>query len=235
MEKATILIADDEAEIRSLVEIYLNNEGYRVLQAENGEQALAVIGEQAVDLVILDVMMPGLDGIAACMQIRKEHHMPILMLSAKTDEMDKVHGLTAGADDYLGKPFHPMELIARVKSQLRRFTQFNRMAAEGQIPSQDEIQVGGLVINTATHEVLLNGRPVKLTPTEFSILELLARNRGIVFNAERIYERVWKESAYESDNAVMVHIYNLREKLEENPKKPQIIKTVWGVGYKIEK
>lgn len=230
MEKETILIIDDEKEIRDLIEIYLKNEGYRVLTAEDGVQGLDLLGKQEVHLIILDVMMPRMDGIQACLKIREDQNMPILMLSAKSQDMDKIHGLSTGADDYMTKPFNPLELIARVKSQLRRYMRLN----QAYTPKENEIEVDDLVINTSTHEVRVGGKDVKLTPTEFAILELLARHRGMVFSAERIYERVWNEAFYQSDNTVMVHIRKIREKIEENTRKPKYIKTVWGVGYKIE-
>jgi two-component system, OmpR family, response regulator VanR len=230
MAQVTVLVVDDEQEIRDLVEVYLRNEGYRVLTAGNGRDALAMVTAQAIDLVVLDIMMPGMDGVQTCMRIRQEQQMPIIMLSARTEDLDKIHGLTAGADDYVAKPFNPLELVARVKSQLRRHLQWGAAAT----PTPDEIAVDDLVINTAAHTVTVNGRAVSLTPTEFAILELLARNRGIVFGAERIYEQVWNEPFFESANTVMVHIRKLREKLEEQPRKPKYIKTVWGVGYRIE-
>jgi len=230
MEKETILIIDDEKEIRDLIEIYLKNEGYRVLTAEDGVQGLEMLGKQEVHLIILDVMMPRMDGIQACLKIREDQNMPILMLSAKSQDMDKIHGLSTGADDYMTEPFNPLELIARVKSQLRRYMRLN----QAYTPKEDEIEIDDLVINTSTHEVRIGGKEVKLTPTEFAILGLLARHRGIVFSAERIYERVWNEAFYQSDNTVMVHIRKIREKIEENTRKPKYIKTVWGVGYKIE-
>lgn len=230
MGNETILIIDDEKEIRDLIEIYLKNEGYRVLTAEDGVQGLELLGKQEVHLIILDVMMPRMNGIQACLKIREDQNMPILMLSAKSQDMDKIHGLSTGADDYMTKPFNPLELIARVKSQLRRYMRLN----QAYTPKEDEIEIDDLVINTSTHEVRVGGKEVKLTPTEFAILELLARHRGMVFSAERIYERVWNEAFYQSDNTVMVHIRKVREKIEENTRKPKYIKTVWGVGYKIE-
>lgn len=230
MGKETILIVDDEKEIGNLIEIYLRNEGYGVLKATNGVEALAVLKSSPVDLIVLDIMMPVMDGIQACMKIREEKNMPIIMLSAKSQDMDKIFGLTSGADDYVTKPFNPLELMARIKSQLRRYTRLNTQ----QVHKEDEIEVEGLVINTATHEVKVEGREVKLTPREFDILELLTRNKGIVFSVEKIYEKIWKEDFLESENTVMVHIRKIREKIEENPRKPQYIKTVWGVGYKIE-
>lgn len=233
MEKERILIVDDEKEIRDLIEIYLKNEGYRVLQAENGEEALELLEHTDVDLIVLDIMMPKLDGLTFTLQVREKQDMPIIMLSAKTQDMDKIHGLSTGADDYMTKPFNPLELIARVKSQLRR-QQRMRKAAAAPVEA-DVIEIDDLQINTATHEVRIGGTEVRLTPTEFDILELLARNRGKVFSAEHIYENVWQEQYYRSgDNTVMVHIRKIREKIEENSRKPKYIKTVWGVGYKIE-
>ncbi|MEA4962985.1 response regulator transcription factor [Lutispora sp.] len=228
--KETVLIVDDEKEISDLIGIYLKNEGYTVLKASDGLEALEVLKKNEVHLIILDIMMPKMDGIQACMRIREEKNMPIIMLSAKSQDMDKIMGLSTGADDYVTKPFNPLELIARVKSQLRRYTRLN-------IPNEkkkDEIDIGNLSINVATHEVIVDGKEVKLTPREFDILELLARNKGIVFSIEKIFESVWKEDYYESDNTVMVHIRKIREKIEVNPRKPQYIKTVWGVGYKFE-
>ncbi|PWK15960.1 response regulator transcription factor [Tumebacillus permanentifrigoris] len=230
VRQATILVIDDEKEIRDLIEIYLKNEGFRILHAQDGVEALELLDTHEVHLIILDVMMPRMDGIVTCLKIREDKHMPILMLSAKSQDLDKIHGLSTGADDYMTKPFNPLELVARVKSQLRRFLLLN----QAYLPEADEIEVGDLVINTSTHEVRVNGREVKMTPIEFSILELLARNRGIVFSAEKIYERVWNEPFYQSDNTVMVHVRKIREKIEENTRKPRFIKTVWGVGYKIE-
>lgn len=229
-DKETVLIVDDEKEISDLIGIYLRNEGYAVLKASDGLEALEVLKKSEVHLIILDIMMPKMDGIQACMRIREEKNMPIIMLSAKSQDMDKIMGLSTGADDYVTKPFNPLELIARVKSQLRRYTRLN-------IPNEkkkDEIDIGNLSINVATHEVIVDGKEVKLTPREFDILELLARNKGIVFSIEKIFESVWKEDYYESDNTVMVHIRKIREKIEMNPRKPQYIKTVWGVGYKFE-
>jgi DNA-binding response OmpR family regulator len=183
-----------------------------------------------IDLIILDIMMPQMDGIDTCIKIREEKNMPIIMLSAKSEDMDKILGLTTGADDYLTKPFNPLELIARVKSQLRRYKRFNNP------PEKKEgiIEIDDLIIDSNTHEVKVSSKEVKLTPREFDILELLARNRGIVFSIEKIYEKVWGEEFFESDNTVMVHIRKIREKIEDNSKKPRYIKTVWGVGYKIE-
>lgn len=231
MEKETVLIVDDEKEIGDLLEIYLRNEGYQILRASDGVQALELLDQRDVDLIILDIMMPRMDGIQACMKIREAKNMPIIMLSAKSQDMDKIMGLTTGADDYVTKPFNPLELVARVKSQLRRYTRLN---VAHQVIKEDEVEIDELTINISTHEVRIDGREVKLTPREFAILELLARNRGMVFSIEKIYEKVWNEHFYQSDSTVMVHIRKIREKIEENPRKPRFIKTVWGVGYKIE-
>ncbi|MBP2031554.1 DNA-binding response OmpR family regulator [Clostridium algifaecis] len=231
MDKEILLVVDDEKEIRDLIGIYLENQGYKVIKAKDGIEAVDIIENKYIDLVILDVMMPNMDGIKTCINIRKSKNMPIIMLSAKTQDMDKILGLTTGADDYITKPFNPLELIARVKSQLRRYKEFN-------VTNNQEkgiIKVDDLVINTETHEVKVSGKNVKLTPREFDILKLLAMNKGIVFSMEKIYEKVWKQNFFESDNTVMVHIRKIREKIEENPRKPRFIKTVWGVGYKIER
>ncbi|SHJ44852.1 DNA-binding response regulator, OmpR family, contains REC and winged-helix (wHTH) domain [Clostridium amylolyticum] len=232
MDKEKILIVDDEKEIRDLIDIYLRNEGYDTLKASDGMEALNILNNNDVQLIILDVMMPKLDGIQACMKIREEKNTPIIMLSAKSEDMDKIMGLTTGADDYITKPFNPLELIARVKSQLRRYIKLNNNAS---YKTKDFIEIDDLTINTETHEVIVEGKLVRLTPREFEILELLARNRGKVFSIENIYESVWKESFIQSDNTVMVHIRKIREKTEADPRKPRYIKTVWGVGYKIEK
>jgi DNA-binding response OmpR family regulator len=231
MSKETILIVDDEKEIRNLIAIYLKNEGFDVLEASDGEEGLNLLKKHKVHLIVLDIMMPNVDGIEMCMKVREIAEMPIIMLSAKSQDMDKITGLTLGADDYVTKPFNPLELIARIKSQLRRYIKMNRLDTM----NEDEIEIGDMRINTATHEVIVNNEKVKLTPREFSVLELLARNQGMVMSAEQIYERVWKEEPIQSENTVMVHIRKIRERIETNPRNPQYIKTVWGVGYKIEK
>jgi len=230
MEKEVILVVDDEKEIRDLISIYLLNDGYSVIKANNGVEALNILKDEHVDLIILDIMMPIMNGLEACMKIREYKNMPIIMLSAKSEDMDKIMGLTTGADDYVSKPFNPLELIARVKSQLRRYMQVNV------IEEVDEsiVEVDDLYINTNTHEIKIGDRDVRLTPREFDILLLIAKNRGIVFSVKKIYETVWKEEFMESDNTIMVHIRKIREKIEENPRKPRFIKTIWGVGYKIE-
>lgn len=232
MEKETILIVDDEKEIRDLIDIYLQNEGYKTLKAENGIAALELLKDNNIDLILLDIMMPKMDGIETCMKIREEKNTPIIMLSAKSEDIDKIMGLTTGADDYITKPFNPLELVARVKSQLRRYLKLNEFKKPDS--KNGFIEVDDLIININTHEVKVGSKDVKLTPREFDILSLLAENRGIVFSIEKIYEAVWKESFMESENTVMVHIRKIREKIEQNPRKPIYIKTVWGVGYKIE-
>jgi two-component system, OmpR family, response regulator VanR len=223
----TILIVDDEADIRNMIAIYLKNEGYAVLEAADAHEAFRVLEESPVDLIILDVMMPGMSGVEACMTIRQSYDMPIIFLSAKSEDLDKIHGLASGAEDYVTKPFNPLELMARVKSQLRRY----KMAPGNNEPSY-LLEKGDLTVNERTNEVAVGGREVRLTPKEFHILSLLLRNQGQVFSIEQIYEAVWKEPFFKSDSTVMVHITNIRDKIEENPKKPFYVKTVWGVGYK---
>ncbi|GAS85727.1 response regulator transcription factor [Paenibacillus amylolyticus] len=225
---STILVVDDEPDIRDVIHVYLRNEGYHVIEAANGEEALNMIKTTSVQLVILDVMMPIMDGIKACFKIREVSTIPIIMLSAKEEDIDKITGLTTGADDYMVKPFNPLELLARVKAQLRRQTLI------GNPESNSLILIKDLVIDTSKHSVKLKEKDIPLTPLEFSILVLLASYPGQVFSSEKIYETVWKEPYGYSDNTVMVHIRNLREKLELNPREPQYIKTVWGVGYKID-
>lgn len=224
-----ILIVDDDKEIRNLIAIYLENEGFQIQKAEDALEALKQLKAHELDLVILDVMMPKMDGLEACMKIREERQMPIIMLSAKSEDMDKIHGLDSGADDYMTKPFNPLELVARVKSQLRRYKKYNTEADF----DKSIIEIGNLSINTDTRQVQVADKDIRLTPKEFDILELLARNKGVVMSVSNIYEAVWKEDFFKSDNTVMVHITKLREKIEEDPKHPIYIKTVWGVGYKI--
>ncbi|MBB6673925.1 response regulator transcription factor [Cohnella nanjingensis] len=230
MSKETVLVVDDEPEIRDVIHMYLRNEGYNALEAADGEQALRLLrSDPSVRLVILDIMMPKMDGFLTCMKMREISQVPIIMLSARETDMDKITGLTTGADDYVSKPFNPLELMARVKAQLRR----QNYSAQEQA-ADDIIAIGDLIVDKAKHAVTANGRPVALTPLEFAILALLASRRGQVFGAEKIYEAVWREPFGYTDNTVMVHIRNIREKIEPNPKEPQYIKTVWGVGYKIE-
>ncbi|WP_431732301.1 response regulator transcription factor [Clostridium amazonitimonense] len=231
VDKEYILIVDDEKEIRDLVGIYMKNEGYETIKAENGMEALEILKNKKIDLIILDVMMPKLDGIETCIKIREEKNIPIIMLSAKTEDMDKIIGLTTGADDYVCKPFNPLELIARVKSQLRRYKKLN---IPQNFVKEGVIEIDDLVIDSTNYKVTVGKEEIKLTPMEFKILELLAENKNRVFSIEKIYERVWGEDYMESNNTVMVHIRKIREKIEVNPRKPRYLKTVWGVGYKIE-
>lgn len=224
-----ILIVDDDENIRNLVSIYLENEGFKTIKVDNANKALEVLEEKNIELILLDIMMPQIDGIEACIKIRKDKNMPIIMMSAKSEDMDKIHGLTAGADDYITKPFNPLELIARVKSQLRRYQKYN----DGSSTIKSVIEIGDLIVNTDTRQVYISEKEVRLTPKEFDILELLSRNKGIVFSIRKIYEEIWKEDFFKSDNTVAVHITKIREKIEVDSKKPIYIKTIWGVGYKI--
>ncbi|WP_032870404.1 response regulator transcription factor [Bacillus sp. UNC69MF] len=225
----TILIVDDDKDIRNLISVYLENEGISTHKAEDAAEALKLLEQKEFDLIILDIMMPNMDGIEACMKIRQERNLPIIMLSAKSEDMDKIQGLASGADDYLTKPFNPLELIARVKSQLRRYKKYNTDT----ISTANVIEIGDLTVNTDTRQVWVRGEEVRLTPKEFDILELLSRNKGIVMSVEKIYEAVWKEDFFKSDNTVMVHITKIRDKIEDDSKHPIYIKTVWGTGYKI--
>ena len=230
---ANILVVDDEQSIADLIEVYLTNENYDVYKFYNGRDALQCVEKQNIDLAILDVMLPDVDGFSICQQIRERHRFPVIMLTAKEEEIDKITGLTLGADDYVTKPFKPLELIARVKAQLRRFTRYNSSE-----PLREEklITIGGLVLNKDTHECTLNERPLSLTPTEFSILWVLASNRGRVVSLEELFHEVWGDKYFtNNNNTVMVHIRHLREKMGDNAEHPKYIKTVWGVGYKIEK
>lgn len=227
----TVLVTDDDQDIRDGIEIYLKNEGYKVLKAKDGKEALDILSKHEVHLIILDIMMPNLDGIQATFKIREERNIPIIMLSAKAEETDKIHGLSIGADDYITKPFHPLELMARVKSQLRRYTQLGTYNGT----PNTKIEVDGLFIDREAKEVRLNGEMVKLTPIEYKITELLLTNAGRVFSIQEIYERVWNEEAYNAENIVPVHIRKIREKIEADPKNPRYLKVVWGIGYKIEK
>lgn len=224
-----ILIVDDDEKIRNLISIYLENEGFRIIKASDGLEALKALEKEPVDLIMMDVMMPEMDGIEACMKIREEKNMPIIMVSAKSEELEKIYGLSSGADDYITKPFNPMELIARVKSQLRRYKKYNKEA----IIDNNVLEIGDLIINTDTRQVSVRNQEIRLTPKEFDILGLLARNKGMVLSVGKIYEAVWKEDFLKSDNNVMVHITKIREKIEDDPKNPIYIKTVWGVGYRI--
>ena len=227
----TILVCDDDNEIVEAIEIYLMQEGYDVEKAYDGIQAVEIMKNKKIDLMIIDVMMPKLDGIRATLQIRKESRVPIIILSAKTEDADKILGLNVGADDYVTKPFNPLELVARVKSNLRRYTQLGSLNVE----NNALYQVGGLCMNDDTKEVTVDGEPVKLTPIEYNILFLLVKNQGKVFSIDQIYENIWNEEAIGADNTVAVHIRHIREKIEINPKEPRYLKVVWGVGYKVEK
>lgn len=224
-----ILIVDDDKNIRNLLGIYLENDGYTTIKVEDAHKALEVLNNEEIDLILLDIMMPNIDGIEACMKIREDYNMPIIMISAKTEDIDKIHGLTAGADDYIAKPFNPLELTARVKAQLRRYRKYN----ETNNASKTVIEIGELKIDTDTRQTWVKGNEIRLTPKEFDILELLARNKGIVLSIRKIYESVWNEEFFRSDSTVMVHITKLREKIEADPKNPVYVKTIWGVGYKI--
>ena len=228
---ATILVADDDPDIAELVELHLAGEGLRVFKAYDGEEALNIFGREKIDLTILDVMMPGVDGFQVCKRIREFSTIPVIMLSARDSEEDKVAGLEIGADDYVTKPFQKGELAARVKSQLRRYQRFG---AQDPAEKSDEIRLENLYIEKNTHSVKAFGNPVRLTHLEFEILYLLASHPGKVFSTDEIFETVWKEKSFDMSNTVMVHIRRLREKLEGRQRKAQIIKTVWGVGYKIE-
>ncbi|MDY5846111.1 MAG: response regulator transcription factor [Bariatricus sp.] len=229
---STILVCDDDKDIVEAIDIYLTQEGYQVLKAYNGEDAIKVLKSNEVDLLIMDVMMPRLDGIRATLKIREEMSLPIIILSAKSEDADKILGLNIGADDYMTKPFNPLELVARVKSQLRRYTQLGSTSKE---ENKYEFKTGGLVIRDDLKIVTVDGEPVKLTPIEYNILLLLVKNQGKVFSINQIYENIWNEEAIGADNTVAVHIRHIREKIEINPKEPRYLKVVWGVGYKVEK
>jgi DNA-binding response OmpR family regulator len=226
----TVLVCDDDREIVEAIRIYLEQEGYEVLTAYDGEQAVSQIKTKKVDLLVIDVMMPKLDGIRATLQIRKESLVPIIILSAKSEDTDKILGLNVGADDYLTKPFNPLELVARVKSQLRRYS----MMKTPEPVSDMTYRLGGLEVNDDRKEVYVDGELVKMTPIEYNILLLLLRHPGKVFSSRQIYENIWNEDAYAAENTVAVHIRHIREKIEINPKEPRYLKVVWGVGYKIE-
>ena len=229
---AKILVCDDDKDIVEAIDIYLTQEGYEVLKAYDGDEAIKVLKRNEVDLLIMDVMMPRLDGIRATLKIRENRSLPIIILSAKSEDADKILGLNIGADDYMTKPFNPLELVARVKSQLRRYTQLGSTARSD---NQSEFRTGGLVIRDDLKEVTVDGEKVKLTPIEYNILLLLVKNQGKVFSINQIYENIWNEDAIGADNTVAVHIRHIREKIEINPKEPRYLKVVWGVGYKVEK
>ena len=230
--KEKILVVDDEAAIADLVEVYLTNEGYAVFACGTAAEALEIVAREELSLAILDVMLPDMDGFALCQRIRENHLFPILMLTARGEDTDKITGLTLGADDYVTKPFSPLELVARVKTQLRRYLRYN--GGEGAAPEDDEIDIRGLSISQARHRCTLNGQELKLTPLEFRILWTLCRRRGSVVSSEELFESAWGEKYLDNNNSVMAHIARLREKMHEPARRPKFIKTVWGVGYTIE-
>ena len=235
MIKNNILVVDDDKEIVDAIDIYLRNEGINVIKAYDGIDALDALMENDIHLILMDIMMPKMDGLRTTMKIREEKNIPIILISAKSEDTDKILGLNMGADDYITKPFNPLELIATVKSQLRRYTIFGNYNIQSKEENTSIISSGGLSLNQDTKEVLVDGEVIKLTATELGILELLLRNRGRVFSIDEIYEKVWKEPSYNSENTVAVHIRRIREKIEINPKDPKYLKVVWGIGYKIEK
>jgi len=230
LSEYVVLVVDDDKEIRDGIEIYLRNEGMKVLKAQDGVEALECLQENEVHLILLDIMMPRMDGISATFRIREQKNIPIIILSAKSEDTDKILGLQVGADDYVTKPFNPLEMIARVKSQLRRYVTLGPYEGRNKV-----IDLNGLTIDQAAKEVAVNGEPVKLTPIEYKIVELLMVNAGRVFSISEIYERVWNEPYYNAENTVAVHIRKIREKIEIDPKNPRYLKVVWGIGYKMEK
>lgn len=225
-----ILVCDDQPEIVDAIEIYLKNEGYQIFKAYDGLEALEQLERNQIHLIIMDVMMPRMDGIRATLKIRESKNIPVIMLSAKSEDTDKIMGLNIGADDYVTKPFNPLELIARVKSQLRRYTKLGSAQS-----TENVFQTGGLMVDDERKEVTVDGEPVRMTPVEYKILLLLIKNAGRVYSIDQIYEQVWNEPAYSPENTVAVHIRRIREKIEINPKEPNYLKVVWGIGYKIEK
>lgn len=229
---AKILVCDDDKEIVEAIEIYLTQDGHQVLEAYDGIEAVEILKKESVELLIMDIMMPRMDGIRATLKIREKHNIPIIILSAKSEDADKILGLNIGADDYITKPFNPLELVARVKSHLRRYMQLGSTTIK---ESEAIYTVGGLAINDDLKEVTVDGEQVKLTPIEYNILLLLVKHQGKVFSIDQIYENIWNENAVGVDNTVAVHIRHIREKIEINPKEPRYLKVVWGVGYKIEK
>lgn len=231
--KFNILVVEDEKDIAYAIKAYLDNQGYKVFIANNGVEGIDIVESETIHLSIVDIMMPKMDGIEFTMKVREHYDFPIIMLSAKSEEIDKITGLNIGADDYVAKPFKPLELLARVNSQLRRYKKFLSMIQKNDI-NENMHTIGGLELDTATKEVSVDGRNIKTTPIEFKILTLLIKNPGRVFSADEIYEKVWKEKAVNTDT-IMVHVRNIREKIEMDPKNPKYLKVVWGVGYKIEK
>ena len=234
MKKNNVLVVDDDKEIVDAIEIYLKNEGINVIKAYDGLEALEVLMENNVQLILMDIMMPNMDGLRTTMKIRQEKNIPIILISAKSEDTDKILGLNMGADDYITKPFNTLELIARVKSQLRRYTVLGNYSGKNE-ENNSIIRSGGLSLNQDTKEVIVDGEVIKLTATELGILKLLLKNQGKVFSIDEIYENVWNEPSYNAENKVAVHIRRIREKIEINPKEPKYLKVVWGIGYKIEK
>ena len=228
-----ILVVDDDKEIVGAIEIYLKNEGYNILKAYNGEEALEIVKNNEIHLIILDIMMPKKDGLETLEEIRKDKTIPVILLSAKSEDYDKIGGLNLGADDYITKPFNPLELIARVNSQIRRYTSFGSLQKEKE-EKKNVYTTGGLLVDDDTKKVTVDGKEVKLTATEFNILKFLLQNKGKVYSIPQIYENVWKEEGFGAENIIAVHIRHIREKIEINPKEPRYLKVIWGVGYKIE-
>lgn len=226
-----ILVVDDDKEIVNAIEIYLKKEGYHIIKAYNGEQALQQLEKEPIHLIILDIMMPKKDGIETLQEIRKDKKIPIIMLSAKSEDYDKIEGLNTGADDYITKPFNPLELIARVNSNIRRYTQLGAMKQEN---NKNIYKTGELILNDESKKVIAEGKEIKLTATEFKILKFLIKNKGKVFSIPQIYENVWNEESYAAENIIAVHIRHIREKIEINPKEPKYLKVIWGIGYKVE-
>ena len=226
-----ILVCYDDKEIVNAIEIYLEKEGYKIYKANNGKEALNIINKEEIHLVILDIMMPELDGISVAENIREDKAIPIIMLSAKSEDYDKIKGLNVGADDYITKPFNPMELIARVNSQMRRYTKLGSISKK---EDNNIYQAGELIIDDTKKEVYVDGKNIKLTPTEYNILKFLTKNKGRVFSISQIYENVWEEESYGAENIIAVHIRHIREKIEINPREPKYLKVIWGIGYKIE-
>lgn len=225
-----ILVCDDDKEIVDAIGIYLENEGYKIFKASNGLEAVDVVRDHEIHLIIMDIMMPMMDGLRTTMKIREDKNIPVIMLSAKSEDTDKIIGLNLGADDYITKPFNPLELIARVKSQLRRYTALGSFEIKSNV-----YKTGGLVIDDESKSITVDGDEIHLTPVQYKILKLLAANPGRVFSIEEIYEKVWQETAFSPENTVSVHIRKIREKIEINPKEPKYLKVVWGIGYKVEK
>ena len=229
-----VLIVDDDKEIVNAIAIYLKNEGYKIYKAYNGNQAIEKLKEQEIHLIILDIMMPEKDGIETLEEIRKEKTIPVIMLSAKSEDYDKIEGLNAGADDYITKPFNPLELIARVNSNIRRYTKLGAISEKKNEKKENIYQTGELILDDETKKVTSEGKEIKLTATEFKILKFLMKNKGKVYSIPEIYENVWKEESYGAENIIAVHIRHIREKIEINPKEPKYLKVIWGIGYKIE-